>query len=327
MHFALIQTILAHYPGRGPTQEAPITSQYKLTTSFSKANDGAFDPKEAGVLYVVATPIGNLADISQRAIDTLKAVSTILVEDTRHSKRLLNHYGISTRLKACHDHNESEITGWITARLDNGEDLALISDAGTPLISDPGFVVVRTLRESGYRVQAVPGASSITAALSIAGLPTDRFVFDGFLPAKTTARQVQLSHYQTEPRTVVLLESSHRIVASVRDVVEVLGAQRVIALAREITKKFETLLSGEASDVLQQLQADSNQTKGEFVMMIAGVQDADEQESSTMELKKLLIVLLNELPLKQAVSLAVKLTGGRKNDVYQLALSLQDQDE
>lgn len=323
MHFAFIQTILAHYLGRRPNLDTPTASQYKLTTTFRKASDGTLDPKAVGVLYIVATPIGNLGDMSQRAIDTLKAVSTILVEDTRHSKRLLNHYGISTQLKACHEHNESELTGWITHRLDQGDDLALISDAGTPLISDPGFVIVRELRSAGYSVQAVPGASSIIAALSIAGLPTDSFVFDGFLPAKSTARQTQLSKYRAETRTIVVLESSHRIIASLNDVVEVLGTDRIIALAREITKKFETVLSGTASEVCQQLQSDANQTKGEFVMIIGGVEASEQGDSRELELNDLLTTLLHQLPLKQAVSLAVKITGARKNDVYQLALAAQ----
>lgn len=275
---------------------------------------------DSGCLHVVATPIGNLADISQRALDVLRSVDLILAEDTRHSKRLLTHFGINTPLRSCHEHNERELTGWVQAQLAAGQQLALISDAGTPLISDPGFVLVRALRDAGHRVVTVPGASSIIAALSIAGLPTDRFIFDGFLPAKTQARQTALSAYLREPRTVVLLESSHRIDAAVRDIVEVLGESRRLVLARELTKRFETVIAGSAAEVLAILQSDPDQTRGEFVLMLAGVvvEGADDADVSRM-----LDVMLAELPVKQAAGLVAKLTGRRKNDVYQLALSLK----
>ncbi|MCL4161936.1 UNVERIFIED_CONTAM: hypothetical protein GTU68_057512, partial [Idotea baltica] len=193
------------------------------------------------MLYIVATPIGNLDDISMRAQKVLASVSVILAEDTRHSKRLTNHYGITTRLKSCHEHNELERVEWVTQQLNQGSDLALISDAGTPLISDPGFVLVRALREQGYPVTTVPGPSSLIAALSMAGLPTDRFIFDGFLPAKSVARCRQYAEYENEARTVVLFESSHRIIASLADCAEVLGQQRRIVVAREITKQYETV--------------------------------------------------------------------------------------
>ena len=274
-----------------------------------------------GRFYVVATPIGNLGDISARALQVLASVATVLAEDTRHSKRLFNHYGISTRLKACHEHNEEKLIDWVCEKLRQGQDLALISDAGTPLISDPGFVLVRALREQGCEVVAVPGASSIIAALSIAGLPTDRFLFDGFLPAKSSARRTQLQEYLSQSRTVVLLESSHRILASLLDMVEVLGEQRRVVLAREISKKFETVLDGTASELLQRLQQDSDQTRGEFVVLLAGVPELSNDQANT---ERMLRLLLTELPVKQAVGLVAKLTDARKNDIYQLALSLKD---
>lgn len=276
-----------------------------------------------GVLYIVATPIGNLQDISQRALEVLTSVGTILAEDTRHTRQLCNHYGISTQLKACHEHNEESLIAWVKSCLDSGDSLALVSDAGTPLISDPGFVLVRALRDSDYCVQVVPGPSAVIAALSIAGLPTDRFLFDGFLPAKQMARQTVYKKYQTETATIVLFESSHRIEASLNDLVEVLGGERRIVVARELTKKFETVLSGSAREVLVQVQADENQSRGEFVLLISGMPEA-EQDPENIELKRVLTVLLEELSVKQASNLAAKLCNVRKNDAYQLALDIKD---
>ncbi|MFT5571688.1 MAG: 16S rRNA (cytidine1402-2'-O)-methyltransferase [Cryomorphaceae bacterium] len=275
---------------------------------------------DQGQLFVVATPIGNLGDISHRALQVLTQVDCILAEDTRHSKRLLNHYGVSTKLRSCHEHNEESLIGWVKEKLDAGKDLALISDAGTPLISDPGFVLVRSLREHNYRVLAVPGASSIIAALSVAGLPTDGFVYDGFLPAKSGARKTALGRYLNESRTAVLLESSHRIVACVNDVVEVLGAKRKIVIARELTKRFETILAGEAADIAALLEQDPDQARGEFVLILAGVAPVS---SSDAEIDAILRVLLEDLPVKQAASLAAKLSGKRKNEVYERALNLK----
>ena len=209
-----------------------ISKEAEINSPSTVHNDGP------GQLFIVATPIGNLADISQRALKVLAEVEVILAEDTRHSKRLLNHYAIATRLKSCHEHNEADQVDWVAARLNEGQNLALISDAGTPLISDPGFVLVRALRKAGHQIVTVPGASSIIAALSIAGLPTDGFVFDGFLPSKSSARKTALQRYINQTRTTVLLESSHRIAACLADIAEVLGEQRQIVVARELTKKF-----------------------------------------------------------------------------------------
>jgi len=269
---------------------------------------------------VVATPIGNLGDISHRALQVLGESDWILAEDTRHSKRLLNHFGINRKLRSCHEHNEASQIDWAAEQLDQGLSISLISDAGTPLISDPGFVIVRALRERNHQIVAVPGPSSIIAALSIAGLPTDGFVYDGFLPAKSTGRRNALGEYLDQRRTVVLLESSHRIVACLGDIVAILGADREVVLARELTKKFETVLSGPADRVLETLNTDADQTRGEFVVMLAGVSPASQ---ATSDVLPMLRVMLAELPVKQAASLVAKLSGKRKNEIYDLALSLK----
>lgn len=277
----------------------------------------------SGVFYVVATPIGNLADISLRALQILKEVDLILAEDTRHSRPLLNHYGITTQLKACHEHNESKLLDWVVEQIQAGQSLALISDAGTPLISDPGFVLVRALREADLRIEVVPGASSVIAALSVAGLATDRFLFDGFLPAKQAARCEALKQYQREQRTVVLLESSHRILACLNDIDKILGDQRKIVVARELTKKFETVKSGTASELVCALEQDSNQQRGEFVVLIAGFSALDGRDDTLQELRRVLTVLLDDLPVKQAAAIAAKLCNVGKNDAYKLALELK----
>lgn len=273
-----------------------------------------------GQLFVVATPIGNLGDISHRAVQTLASVDCILAEDTRHSRRLLQHYGINTQLRACHEHNEESLVESIKQRLDDGQQLALISDAGTPLISDPGFVLVRSLRAAGYSVLSVPGASAIIAALSVAGLPTDRFVYDGFLPAKHNARCAALNQYLTESRTIVLLESSHRIAACLNDIVIVLGPDRPLVVARELTKRFETVLSGSSSELAKLVSEDDDQTRGEFVLVLSGVEQVREADQ---ELDSLLSVLLAELPLKQASKIAARISGKRKNQVYDRALQMK----
>lgn len=289
-----------------------------MNDPISKASDAQ------GTLFIVATPIGNLADISKRAISVLSSVSLVLAEDTRHSKRLFNHYGITTKLRACHEHNEVELVESVYRQLVAGSDLALISDAGTPLISDPGFVLVRALRKRGCTICAVPGPSSLIAALSIAGLPTDSFVFDGFLSAKGPARRTQLERYLTETRTVVLLESSHRIIACLVDVQNILGDERRVVVARELTKRFETVLDGTAHELIEIMQTDADQTRGEFVLMLAG---APERSIGQPELQQMLTILLEELPLKQASTLAARLTGSRKNDAYQLALEIKHENK
>lgn len=278
--------------------------------------------ESAGQLFIVATPIGNLADVSKRALQVLASVDCILAEDTRHSKRLLNHYAIGSKLRSCHEHNEDSMVAWVANQLDQGQSLALISDAGTPLISDPGFVLVRALRAQGYDIVTVPGPSSIIAALSIAGLPTDGFVYDGFLPSKSGARQTALLTYLNQPRTIVLLESSHRIKACLLDLVETLGSDRQVVLARELTKRFETVLAGSAQEVSDILQSDDDQSRGEFVLMIAGAPEIAQDDAGVLQVLRTLVA---ELPVKQAATIAAKLTGKRKNDVYNMALVIKEE--
>ena len=278
----------------------------------------------AGVLYIVATPIGNLQDISARALDVLKAVSLIAAEDTRHSKKLLAHYGIATTLQAVHEHNERDVTDRLLQKLTGGDDIALVSDAGTPLISDPGFYLVRAARQSGIRVVPVPGPAALIAALSVAGLATDRFVFEGFLPARQAARRQRLQGLAAETATLVFYESSHRIVACLADMADCLGAHREAALARELTKTFETVLTGSLQELLEQLQADSQQQKGEFVVLVQGAAPRDPAAIDAAS-EQVLAVLLSELPLKQAASLAARITGMSKNALYELGLKIKKQ--
>ncbi|WJW74829.1 16S rRNA (cytidine(1402)-2'-O)-methyltransferase [Thiohalobacter sp. IOR34] len=273
----------------------------------------------SGTLYVVATPIGNRADISARAIEVLSAVDLIAAEDTRHSRPLLKHYGVRTPLQALHEHNERQQAEALVARLKAGESIALISDAGTPLISDPGFNLVRAARAAGVTVVPVPGPSALIAALSAAGLPTDRFVFEGFLPSRPAARRERLAALAEEPRTLVFYESSHRIADSLADMRELFGAGRPAAVARELSKAFEEIQSGTLEELLDWLQADPNRRRGEFVVLVHGAPPAAEDED---EARRVLGVLLEEMPLKKAAALAARLTGQRKNRLYQLALEM-----
>lgn len=281
--------------------------------------------QHTGTLYIVPTPIGNLGDMTVRAIETLKMVDTILCEDTRHSRPLLQHFGIEKPLLAYHEHNERDSLAKITELLAQGKNLALISDAGTPLISDPGFVLVRELRAHGYEVVALPGACALIAALSASGLPTDKFRFEGFLPAKTKARQDQLHALSTETCTLIFYESTHRIIDMLNDVQAVMS-ERDIVLAKELTKSFEAIISGKASDILAWLNEDVARQKGEFVVLIHGKNSAEHSEKAQVESEKLLTVLLKELPLKQAVKIAVEISGKNKNELYDLALCLQKSD-
>jgi len=270
-------------------------------------------------LYVVATPIGNLDDMTPRAIRTLEAVALIAAEDTRHSGRLLSHFNIKTQMIAVHDHNERQQQQKIIAILEKGESVALISDAGTPLISDPGFVLVREVRAAGYKVVPVPGCCAMVAALSAAGIPSDRFAFEGFPPAKSQQRLKFYAALAGETRTLMFYESPHRIEDSLISVVEAFGGDRPIVLARELTKTFETYLSGTASEVLLQVQSDPNQRKGEFVMMVQGA-PAKDDTALDQQASDVLDILLEELSVKQASALAAKITGIKKKVLYQAAL-------
>jgi len=272
-----------------------------------------------GTLYVVATPIGNLDDISARALRTLREVALIAAEDTRHSIRLLQHFGIETPLAACHEHNEREQGGRFITRLLAGDDVALVSDAGTPLISDPGYHLVRQARAAGIRVVPVPGACALIAGLSAAGLPSDRFVFEGFLPAKTAGRKARLEALREEPRTLIFYEAPHRILECIQDMVEVFGEARQAVLARELTKTFETLKGLPLGELRDWVAADANQQRGECVLLLAGW-EAPEEEGIDAESLRVLDLLLAELPVKRAAALAAEITGVRKNLLYQAAL-------
>ena len=272
------------------------------------------------VFYVVATPIGNLGDLTPRAVDVLQSVALIAAEDTRHSGRLMAHFNIKTPMISVHDHNERQRLQTILDKLAAGDSIALISDAGTPLISDPGFIVVRGVREAGYKVVPVPGCCAVITAMCASGLPTDRFMFEGFLPAKRSGRQQKLAEILSETRTVIYYESTHRILDSLQDMIEVLGSDRYVVLARELTKTFETIHGDRAEALLAWVKQDANQQKGEFVVLIQGV-EIQEEEGLSVEALKVLGILLEELPVKQAAALAAKITGEKKNALYQEALS------
>lgn len=279
------------------------------------------DP-ENGVLYIVATPLGNLGDISLRAIEILKQVDRIAAEDTRHSAKLLAHYGITTSTLSLHEHNERDRIAVLLDKLAAGETIALISDAGTPLISDPGYHLVKAARHAGMKVIPIPGASAVISALSVSGLRTDRFVFEGFLPSKQSARRQQLQALVEESRTIVFYEAPHRLVDTLQDMQEVFGAEREVCLAREMTKTYETITSQSLGVLLEWVKQDANQQKGECVILVAGNDQTRETATHEISLRELLQVLLAELPLKQAVKLAVAITGEKKNPVYDLALEI-----
>ena len=267
-------------------------------------------------LYVVATPIGNLEDISYRAVRILSEVDLIAAEDTRHSRVLLAHYGITTPMQALHEHNEAQVVGRMLERITAGEAIALISDAGTPLISDPGYRLVRAAREAGLPVFALPGPSAVTTALSVAGLPPDRFAFEGFLPSKAAARRKRLETLSHEDRTLVFFESSHRIEAAIADMSEVFGPGRLAAVCRELTKKFETVIRAPLAEISERIAADKNQTKGEFVVVIEGY-EGSEGESMAAALN-MASTLLEYLPASQAARVAAKLNDVPRREVYRL---------
>ena len=281
--------------------------------------------RPGGVLYVVATPIGNLQDLSERAQLVLSRVGLVAAEDTRHSGRLLQHLGLSKSMLALHDHNERDRVARILEALKAGQDIALISDAGTPLISDPGYVVVREVREAGFRVSPVPGPCALVAGLSAAGLPTDRFLFAGFLPAKRSGRKAALEELREQPATLVFYESPHRILALMEDVVEVMGGERECVLGRELTKTFETFYGGTAQSVRESLEADPNGARGEFVVMVRGAPPAGSQEAGALDADRLLSLLVAELPVKKAARIVADVSGLSKNELYQRALALKDQ--
>ena len=278
--------------------------------------------KQQGILYVVATPIGNLGDITLRALETLKMVDAIAAEDTRHSSGLLNHFGISKKLIAVHEHNEQQSAEKLVLALKNGDNIALITDAGTPGISDPGAIVVKMVREAGIKVVPIPGVSAVIAALSASGITQNGFHFYGFLPASGAARRKQLEALKTQTVTLVFYEAPHRIIESIEDIAKVLGEDRIITFCRELTKTFETIYTCPASRSSAWLQADANQQRGEFVLLVEAAPVVEAEEIS-IEAQRILKCLLAELPLKQAVALGSEITNQKKNALYDLALTLK----
>lgn len=273
-------------------------------------------------LYIVATPIGNLDDITLRAIDTLKRVDLIAAEDTRHSGLLLQHLGIKARLYSLHDHNEQEKAHVLIEKLQAGISIALISDAGTPLINDPGYHLVKACRENGIKVVPIPGACAAIAALSVAGLPSDKFIYEGFLPAKSKARQDSLASLITEPRTMIFYESTHRLLETLKDMQTIFGANKQIVLAKELTKTWETIVSFPVNELIDWLNQDVSRQKGEFVLIVAGYtesnKDIDPKAINTLKL------LQKELPLKKAAAITAEIYGLKKNQLYQIGLNLEE---
>ena len=280
--------------------------------------------EDFGTLYVVATPIGNLDDLTQRAVQTFSKVDLIIAEDTRHTRKLLSYLGIEKPLQSFHDHNESEKTEKILALLQENKDIALVSDAGTPLISDPGYVLVKKCREKDIHVVPIPGVSALITALSVSGLPTDSFRFCGFPPRQSSKRREFFESFSKEHATLVFYESSHRIKDCLEDAAAVYGDNRQACLARELTKLYETVTTAVLEDLLELVETDENQQKGEFVLMIQGADNTAEGSSLEIDSEKVLKVLLEELHVKQAASLAAKITGLKKNELYQRALELKD---
>jgi 16S rRNA (cytidine1402-2'-O)-methyltransferase len=278
---------------------------------------------EVGVLYIVATPIGNLGDLSPRAVEVLRQVDRIAAEDTRHSAGLLRHFSITTPLFSLHEHNEREKSAALIERLSGGESIALISDAGTPLISDPGYILVRDAQQAGLRVVPIPGPSALITALSASGLPTDRFCFEGFLPAKSGPRRKQLEALRDEPRTLMFYESPHRILDCLADISAVFGEEREAVLARELTKTFETIRHATLGELCEWVAEDANQQRGEFVLLVNGAASAEQDDER--EGQRIAEVLAEELPLKQAAALAARISGARKNSLYQHLLDKKEQ--
>ncbi|MDO7634799.1 MAG: 16S rRNA (cytidine(1402)-2'-O)-methyltransferase [Porticoccaceae bacterium] len=274
---------------------------------------------QSGTLYIVATPIGNLGDMVPRAIETLQSVSAIACEDTRHSKKLLDHFRIDKPLVAYHDHSDKTSSYKILKRLASGQDIALISDAGTPLISDPGYRLVLAAREQGFAVVPIPGACAVIAALSVAGLPTDKFRFIGFLPAKSSQRIKSFEQLKGVDETMVFYEAPHRILECLKDAIAVFGGAHIGFIAREITKTFETYLYGTLAELLVKVETDSNQQRGEIVLVLGASEITT--TATSVDDERLLRLLLTELPAAKAAALAAKITGGDKKQFYQMALA------
>jgi 16S rRNA (cytidine1402-2'-O)-methyltransferase len=277
-------------------------------------------------LYVVATPLGNLADISRRAIDVLSQASLVAAEDTRHSAKLLQHYQIDAELVSCHEFTSESKIQSLVSRLQSGESIALISDAGTPLISDPGYVLVAACHRLGIAVHPVPGACAAIAALSVAGLPSHSFRFEGFLPAKPGNRKKALQALADESATLIFYEAPHRVLACVEDMAEVFGGDRQMAVCRELTKRWETIRCATTNSIVEWMRSDSNQQRGEFVLLVEGVTAIKADDGISDEVQHMLSVLLESMSVSQAAATAAKISGLKKNHLYKLALEMQASD-
>jgi len=275
-----------------------------------------------GRLYVVATPIGNLADFTYRAVEILKTVDLIAAEDTRHAKMLLQHYAINNKLVSLHQHNEEKAAPDLIGKIKSGLNVALISDAGTPLLSDPGMPLVKLAKQQGIEVSPIPGACALIAALSVSGLPVTKFTFEGFLPRTSSARKSFFSDKKTDTATWVFYESSHRILASLEDLLEIVSGDRRIVVARELTKIYETVVNDRLENILEQVRKNSNMQKGEFVVLVEGAEVEKNVSEITEEQKRVLLILLKECSIKTAVAMAVEITGARKKVLYQSALEI-----
>jgi 16S rRNA (cytidine1402-2'-O)-methyltransferase len=279
-----------------------------------------------GRLDVVATPIGNLSDLSPRAHEVLAAADVIAAEDTRHTGTLLKAIGVSRPLVSLHAHNESNRVPELLARLAAGENIALVSDAGTPLLSDPGYELVREATRAGCEVRAVPGPSAIAAALTVAGLPTDRFCFEGFLPARSSERRTRLEAVVADPRTLVFFEAPHRIEECLEDLAAVFGSERLAAVARELTKAHETTYRGTLEQLLAMAKTEPNFARGEITLVVQGARDS-ENKAESLQLERVVSLLIRELPPGRAAALAAQLTGAKRNDAYALAMKLAKSDD
>lgn len=299
-----------------------MNTERDLTYQISENQmKNGYNVNQTGVLYIVATPIGNLSDITQRALDTFRQVDLIAAEDTRHSGVLLNHYGIKKPFFALHDHNEQQRASVLVEKLRQGMNIALISDAGTPLISDPGFHLVRDCRQAGIKIVPLPGACAAVTALCSSGIASDRFCFEGFLPAKTKARGDRLSELANESRTLIFYESTHRVLETLQDMLRIFGCDRYIVMARELTKTWETIHGDQLADLIAWLQQDHNRIKGEIVLVVEGKPQQDESAEFSPQAIKLLALLTAELPLKKACSIVAECFGYKKNALYQYGLS------
>ncbi|TLM76915.1 16S rRNA (cytidine(1402)-2'-O)-methyltransferase [Microbulbifer harenosus] len=274
---------------------------------------------DKAVLYIVATPIGNLADMVPRAVEVLQSADLVAAEDTRHSQRLFSHFSIDTPLVAYHDHSDDQRTAKILERLEQGQVVALISDAGTPLISDPGYRLVREARERGFAVVPIPGPCAFVAALSAAGLPSDRFTFEGFLPAKPLAREKALQSLAGETRTMVFYEAPHRVLDTLEAMRQIFGDTREAVIARELTKAFETIQLLPLAELVEWVRADSNQQRGEIVLLVRGA-DATKAAELDAESERVMKLLLAELPPKRAAAVAAEITGVNKKLLYNWSL-------